>query len=177
MMKKFNKDGAWIWNTYQCYLKANITVCLIKKHHFFKLHWQLNYRLSNVSESRNPGPSCWTLWVCPRRRVSVWESSWCVEPTWTKRGSWQRKKVVRAQSTSAGRTLMTGREQRTVDTTREMDQTQTQDWDQQLLRYRDLAFLIMNLIISSYSCLCTVITVQWMWCCKKYPRNLSATGS
>lgn len=25
MMKKFNKDGAWIWNTYQCYLKANIS--------------------------------------------------------------------------------------------------------------------------------------------------------
>ncbi|TNN03906.1 hypothetical protein fugu_000935 [Takifugu bimaculatus] len=25
MMKKFNRDDAWIWNTYQCYLKANIS--------------------------------------------------------------------------------------------------------------------------------------------------------
>uniref|UniRef100_H3DCM6 Proline dehydrogenase n=1 Tax=Tetraodon nigroviridis TaxID=99883 RepID=H3DCM6_TETNG len=26
MMKKFNKDGAWIWNTYQCYLKESRTL-------------------------------------------------------------------------------------------------------------------------------------------------------
>lgn len=30
MMKKFNRDDAWIWNTYQCYLKANISVVHIK---------------------------------------------------------------------------------------------------------------------------------------------------
>lgn len=30
MMKKFNRDDAWIWNTYQCYLKANISAVHIK---------------------------------------------------------------------------------------------------------------------------------------------------
>lgn len=25
MMKKFNRDSAWIWNTYQCYLKVSYT--------------------------------------------------------------------------------------------------------------------------------------------------------
>ncbi|XP_044035799.1 hydroxyproline dehydrogenase [Siniperca chuatsi] len=28
MMKKFNKDGAWIWNTYQCYLKESRSLLL-----------------------------------------------------------------------------------------------------------------------------------------------------
>uniref|UniRef100_A0A8C6WW69 Proline dehydrogenase n=1 Tax=Neogobius melanostomus TaxID=47308 RepID=A0A8C6WW69_9GOBI len=28
MMKKFNKDGAWIWNTYQCYLKESRSLIL-----------------------------------------------------------------------------------------------------------------------------------------------------
>lgn len=28
MMKKFNKDGAWIWNTYQCYLKDSRSLLL-----------------------------------------------------------------------------------------------------------------------------------------------------
>lgn len=41
-------------------------------------------------------------------RVSVWGSSWYVEPTWTKRGSWQRKRAVWTPSTGAGRTPMTG---------------------------------------------------------------------
>lgn len=31
MMKKFNQDSAWIWNTYQCYLKANILVLRLLK--------------------------------------------------------------------------------------------------------------------------------------------------
>uniref|UniRef100_A0A3Q3BHB0 Proline dehydrogenase n=1 Tax=Kryptolebias marmoratus TaxID=37003 RepID=A0A3Q3BHB0_KRYMA len=28
MMKKFNKDGAWVWNTYQCYLKESRSLLL-----------------------------------------------------------------------------------------------------------------------------------------------------
>uniref|UniRef100_A0A3B4VQW5 Proline dehydrogenase n=1 Tax=Seriola dumerili TaxID=41447 RepID=A0A3B4VQW5_SERDU len=28
MMKKFNKDGSWIWNTYQCYLKESRSLLL-----------------------------------------------------------------------------------------------------------------------------------------------------
>ncbi|MEQ2298226.1 hypothetical protein AMECASPLE_003100 [Ameca splendens] len=28
LMKKFNKDGAWIWNTYQCYLKEAMSLLL-----------------------------------------------------------------------------------------------------------------------------------------------------
>uniref|UniRef100_A0A667WVG6 Proline dehydrogenase n=2 Tax=Myripristis murdjan TaxID=586833 RepID=A0A667WVG6_9TELE len=28
MMKKFNRDGAWIWNTYQCYLKESRSLLL-----------------------------------------------------------------------------------------------------------------------------------------------------
>ncbi|XP_047465015.1 hydroxyproline dehydrogenase [Mugil cephalus] len=32
MMKKFNKDGAWIWNTYQCYLKESRSLLLEALH-------------------------------------------------------------------------------------------------------------------------------------------------
>uniref|UniRef100_A0A673WQQ9 Proline dehydrogenase n=1 Tax=Salmo trutta TaxID=8032 RepID=A0A673WQQ9_SALTR len=32
MMKKFNQDGAWIWNTYQCYLKESRSLLLKDVH-------------------------------------------------------------------------------------------------------------------------------------------------
>ncbi|KAF7659536.1 hypothetical protein LDENG_00295910 [Lucifuga dentata] len=32
MMKKFNQDGAWIWNTYQCYLKESRSLLLDTLH-------------------------------------------------------------------------------------------------------------------------------------------------
>ncbi|KAF1373923.1 hypothetical protein PFLUV_G00243960 [Perca fluviatilis] len=32
MMKKFNKDGTWIWNTYQCYLKESRSLLLEALH-------------------------------------------------------------------------------------------------------------------------------------------------
>ncbi|KAM7381661.1 hypothetical protein PAMA_012485 [Pampus argenteus] len=32
MMKKFNKDGVWIWNTYQCYLKESRSLLLEALH-------------------------------------------------------------------------------------------------------------------------------------------------
>lgn len=83
MMKKFNRDDAWIWNTYQCYLKANISVLHTLKASQGCLVLQVYHCFLSI---RSPSLLYWKLCACPRTRVSVWVWSLYGGRTWIKRG-------------------------------------------------------------------------------------------
>ncbi|XP_062331396.1 hydroxyproline dehydrogenase [Osmerus eperlanus] len=45
MMKKFNQDGAWVWNTYQCYLKESRSLLLEAVHLSVRESFSLGVKL------------------------------------------------------------------------------------------------------------------------------------
>nr|XP_029134084.1 hydroxyproline dehydrogenase-like isoform X2 [Labrus bergylta] len=71
MMKKFNKDGVWIWNTYQCYLKESRSLLLgalqISKEEGFCLGVKLvrgaymdkERKLAEKESQLDPIHNCW----------------------------------------------------------------------------------------------------------------------